>query len=56
MPMNIDEARQFALVLSKSSLVPNALRDNPASCLVAFDFAQRFDLLTPRKKVESETK
>jgi len=38
---NIDQALAFAETLSKSSLVPKEFQDNPASTLIALDFAAR---------------
>lgn len=38
---NIDRARKFATLLSESAIIPDTFRNNPASCLIALDMANR---------------
>lgn len=38
---NIDRAWKFATLLSESAIIPDTFRNNPASCLIALDMANR---------------
>ena len=38
---SIDRAWKFATLLSESAIIPDTFRNNPASCLIALDMANR---------------
>ncbi len=38
---SIDRAWKFATLLSESAIIPDTFKNNPASCLIALDMANR---------------